>query len=179
MEGDVRRPQDRGGERGEYSQIEPTSDAAEEIQAGRRKDDEGDRVMQTPPDVNDELGQYEGSYEESGVTTDTRDDYGTGGGDVGIGGDVSPHGAMHDAAATAPDVDEDEDLMTGAQLTRQGLAERDEDLDLVSDDIVSQGNDEAWPRQDELSEDDPRAAFDDADSPLTDLRDENELTDAA
>ena len=32
-------------------------------------------------------------------------EYGTGGGDVGIGGDVTPHGEQHDAADTAADVE--------------------------------------------------------------------------
>src|SRR5512135_588820 len=111
----------------EYGAIEPTSDAVEDVQPVRAKDEvpkstpardasgrrrdvaagedpEAALRQAPPPDANDELGQHEGSYEEAGITNDQRDDYGTGGGDVGIGGDVSPRGAMHDVATTGFDV---------------------------------------------------------------------------
>jgi hypothetical protein len=180
MERDGRRPQYQGDGLDQYSELEPTSDAAEDVQPGSRAGGEPDPELEVaPPDNDDELGQYEGSYDEPGITSDIGDEYGTGGGDVGIGGDVSPHGAMHDAAARASDVEEDDSLVGGSEITRQGMAERDEDLDLVSDDLALQGDDEAWPRQEELGEDDPRAGFDDADSPLTDVRGEDELDDAA
>ena len=137
--------------------------------------DEEPGLEYAPPEADDELDKYESPYEEAGFTSDADDEYGTGGGDVGIGGDVSPRGVMHDVAAPETEVRQDDELVAGSDQTREGVAERAEDLDLVSDDIEDQGIDEAWPRDEELDEDDARASFDDPDAPATDVRDEDEL----
>ena len=59
-------------------------------------------------------------------TGDLRE-YGTGGGDVGIGGDVTPHGEQHDPAATREDIERadarfarDETSDEGGYLEREG-----------------------------------------------------------
>jgi hypothetical protein len=130
-----------------------------------------------PPDENDELSQYEGTYESSGIAPDMGDVYGTGGGDVGIGGDVSPRGTMHDAAEVDSDVREDDEPVYASDETRQDLAERDEDMELSSDEYEEQGDDDAWPRDDDSGEHDPRGTFDDLDAPVTAIREEDELDD--
>jgi hypothetical protein len=149
---------------------------------------EHDEESRTPPDANDELGQYEGSYEGPGAP-DRPDEYGTGGGDVGIGGDVSPHGAMHDAAATAPEVEELGEIPAIDAVSQTDgpfapgeppMSGRAADLDLVSDDLTDQGIDEAWPRDEgELPEGDPRASFDETEDPATSIRDEDDLDQVA
>ncbi len=182
------RPRYQGDGLDEYSEIEPTSDAVEDVQPSRKKDDERASATQgpnrsleqaPPPDANDELGQHEGSYEEPGITTDMRDSFGTGGGDVGIGGDVSPHGAMHDVVASEAEVRQDDDLVGGSELSRQGMAERAEDFELVSDDLAAQGVDQAWVRDEGSGNDDPHSEFTDEDEPYVDVRDEDELDDVA
>ena len=159
-----------------YEPIESTSDAAEDVQPAGPPPDAGDTgAPAPPPDADDELGQYEGSYVEPGVTSDLDDIAGTGGGDVGIGGDVSPRGRMHDTGAPVDEIRADDSLVSGARQTRASFAEREEDLDLAADDLADQGVDEAWPRSQEPDEADARASFDDPDDPATDVIDEDEL----
>lgn len=129
-------------------------------------------------DNDDELGQYEGSYEDPGPQNDAAEEYGTGGGDVGIGGDVSPHGETHSAEMTASDIEADDFPDDDERLDR-GVGERAEDLELVSDDVEDQGVDEAWPREPgEVDEADPRLAYDDRGDPGA-IVDDDDIEDAA
>jgi hypothetical protein len=110
-------------------------------------------------------------------------DYGTGGGDVGIGGDVSPYGAMNPLDAR-PDEVEAGRHHDNPEYAKQGdTSERAEDLDISSSDLRQQGEDEAWPDDDDLPSDVPYGDetvyplqdFDDEDSPTMSIRDEDEL----
>lgn len=118
---------------------------------------------------------------------DPHGDYGTGGGDVGIGGDVSPYGAMNELDAR-PDEVEAERRHDNPDYAKQGdTSEREEDLAIASADLRQQGEDEAWPEEDDLPSDVPNGdetvyplqGIDDEDSPMMDVRDDDELDEGA
>ena len=110
---------------------------------------------------------------------DPAGDYGTGGGDVGIGGDVSPYGTMN-GLDTRPDEIEAERHHDTLDYVKQGdTSERDEDLAIASDDLREQGEDEAWPEADVARDGDPFVPFDDPDVPMMSIRDEDELEEGA
>ena len=110
---------------------------------------------------------------------DPAGDYGTGGGDAGIGGDASPYGQMNPLDARPEEV-EAERRHDAPDYVKQGdTSERDEDLALASDDLRQQGEDEAWPGPEERRDDESLALYDDPDAPMMDLRDEDELDEGA
>lgn len=53
-------------------------------------------------------------------STGDMSEYGTGGGDVGIGGDVSPHGEMHDPQASRRDVADADARFRQYEITDEG-----------------------------------------------------------
>jgi hypothetical protein len=106
---------------------------------------------------------------------------------VGIGGDVSPYGVMNRLDAR-PDEVEAERHHDNPEYAKQGdTSERDEDLDISSADLRQQGEDEAWPDDDDLPSDVPDGDetvyplqdIDDEDSPMMGIRDEDELDEGA
>lgn len=110
---------------------------------------------------------------------DPSGDYGTGGGDVGIGGDVSPYGGMNRLDARPDEIEAQRHHDTPDYVKQGDTSERDEDLSLASDDLRQQGEDEAWPEADVARDGDPFVPFDDPDAPMMSIRDEDELEEGA
>jgi hypothetical protein len=112
-------------------------------------------------------------------STGDAQEYGTGGGDVGIGGDVSPHGELHDVSETEHDV-----AAAGERFAPDETVDEAGYLELS-------GFPEEWPdgTEEAESEDDPSPEADsfpvvdlqrevnEPDEPFADVRDEDNVAD--
>jgi hypothetical protein len=108
-------------------------------------------------------------------------EYGTGGGDVGIGGDVTPHGQQHDPTASAHDVAESDDRFKDAEIVDEGgYLERSgfpEEWPDATDEAESE--DDPFPEAESLHRAQPERAVSEPDEPFADVRDEDDIEDVA
>lgn len=113
-------------------------------------------------------------------TGDMRE-YGTGGGDVGIGGDVSPHGGMHEPAASRDDVAHDdarfkqyEIVEEGGYLEHEGFPPEYAEIE-DEDEPTALGETDPDDEVDRHEDGLLRRVADPDDEPYADVRDEGEL----
>ena len=113
-------------------------------------------------------------------TGDLRE-YGTGGGDVGIGGDVTPHGEQHDPEATAEDIEradarfaQYETSDEGGYLEREGSFPP-EYPEIEEEDEPSYLDQDVPEREADAHDEELRRLVSDADDKSIEVRDDDEL----